>query len=94
MIPGVCSKQSRDFLPLPHPFDHGHFGRIAGVQFAKTESKYATADEGYESSNGKEGDWNRLAGMFAKDWVEDFEEPDKAMVDEGRKAIDFLLKRY
>lgn len=36
----------------------------------------------------------QYSAIFAKDWVEDFEVPTEAVVDEGRKTIDFLLKRY
>ncbi|CAM9923584.1 unnamed protein product [Sphacelaria rigidula] len=34
----------------------------------------------------------QYSAIFAKDWVEDFEVPTEAVVDEGRKTIDFLLK--
>lgn len=34
-----------------------------------------------------------LSGVYSRDWVEDFEEPDEQTIDEGRKTIEFLLKR-
>lgn len=34
-----------------------------------------------------------MSGVYAKDWVNDFVEPDQSVVEEGRKTIDFLLKR-
>lgn len=34
-----------------------------------------------------------LAGVYAKDWVNDFVEPDAGVMEEGKKTIDFLLKR-
>lgn len=41
----------------------------------------------------KEDMASRVSSVFAKDWVSNFEEPDQATVEEGRKTIDFLLKR-
>lgn len=34
-----------------------------------------------------------MSGVYAKDWVNDFVEPDESVIEEGRKTIDFLLKR-
>lgn len=34
-----------------------------------------------------------MSGVYAKDWVNDFVEPDASVIEEGRKTIDFLLKR-
>ncbi|CAN0523861.1 unnamed protein product, partial [Ectocarpus sp. 8 AP-2014] len=34
-----------------------------------------------------------LSGVYSKDWVNDFVEPDASVIEEGRKTIDFLLKR-
>lgn len=34
-----------------------------------------------------------MAGVYSKDWVNDFVEPDANVMEEGRKTIDFLLKR-
>lgn len=36
----------------------------------------------------------KASAVFSKDWVEDFVEPDEATVEEGRKTIDFLFKRW
>ncbi len=35
-----------------------------------------------------------MSGVYAKDWVNDFVEPDASVIEEGRKTIEFLLKRY
>lgn len=34
-----------------------------------------------------------LSGVYSRDWVEDFEEPDEQTIEEGRKTIEFLIKR-
>lgn len=40
-----------------------------------------------------EGMKSLLSGVYSKDWVNDFVEPDESVIEEGRKTIDFLLKR-
>lgn len=51
------------------------------------------AGDGATGADGGEGSRDLPATMFAKDWVEDFEEPSEKVVAEGRKSIDFLFKR-
>lgn len=58
----------------------------------KAEKKVADG-EGATSGEGGEGSRDRFSAIFAKDWVEDFEEPTEEVVAEGRKTIDFLFKR-
>eukprot|EP00752_Nemacystus_decipiens_P012922 g11436.t1 len=46
-----------------------------------------------EAEESKKEDLKSLmAGVYAKDWVNDFVEPDESVIEEGRKTIDFLLK--
>ena len=50
--------------------------------------------EGGGGEGNEKGDMaSHLAGVYAKDWVNDFVEPDESMMEEGTKTIDFLLKR-
>ena len=52
-------------------------------------------DKGNGEGSENESDMaSRLSGVYAKDWVNDFVEPDESMMEEGTKTIDFLLKRY
>lgn len=49
-------------------------------------------------SDNKDGDKTddekrMMSGVYARDWVNDFVEPDESVIEEGRKTIDFLLKR-
>lgn len=52
----------------------------------------------YQQHNGDEEGQGKdmkslLSGVYSKDWVNDFVEPDASVIEEGRKTIDFLLKR-
>ena len=58
----------------------------------KQESGRATAAAAAAAAK-NEKKASLLSGLYAKDWVEDFEEPDQRTVEEGMKTIDFLIKR-
>ncbi|CAM9128034.1 unnamed protein product [Scytosiphon promiscuus] len=47
-----------------------------------------TPEDGENSEDRK----RLMSGVYAKDWVNDFVEPDESVIEEGRKTIDFLLK--
>ncbi|CAM9570420.1 unnamed protein product [Hapterophycus canaliculatus] len=47
-----------------------------------------TTEDGEKSDKRK----RLMSGVYARDWVNDFEEPDESVIEEGRKSIDFLLK--
>ena len=47
-----------------------------------------------DTNEGEQTDKSLMSGVYAKDWVNDFVEPDASVMEEGRKTIDFLLKRY
>lgn len=47
----------------------------------------------YHDVEGKRDTPPPLSGAYTKDWVNDFVVPDEAMMDEGKKSIDFFLKR-
>ena len=48
-----------------------------------------------DTHEGEQTDMKSLMSrVYAKDWVNDFVEPDASVIEEGRKTIDFLLKRY
>ncbi|CAM9671076.1 unnamed protein product [Ascophyllum nodosum] len=57
----------------------------------KQESGRATAAAAAAAAK-NEKKASLLSGLYAKDWVEDFEEPDQRTVEEGMKTIDFLIK--
>ncbi|CAM9985695.1 unnamed protein product, partial [Laminaria digitata] len=63
---------------------------LKGVSFP-TEVTDGAKKGGGEGN--EEGDMaSLLSGVYAKDWVNDFVEPDETMMEEGTKTIDFLLK--
>ena len=84
------------WLPLRNVFFKG-FDRCLKFWTAKpfplTISRVLTHFQDTEES--EQDDLKSLmSGVYAKDWVNDFVEPDESVVEEGRKTIDFLLKRY
>ncbi|CAN0422290.1 unnamed protein product [Pylaiella littoralis] len=61
---------------------------LEGVVFPETGG-----DGGEGAAGSKERDMKSLmAGVYSKDWVNDFVEPDASVMEEGKKTIDFLLK--
>ncbi|CAN0422319.1 unnamed protein product [Pylaiella littoralis] len=61
---------------------------LEGVVFPETDG-----DGGEGSAGSKERDMKSLmAGVYSKDWVNDFVEPDASVMEEGRRRIEFLVK--
>ncbi|CAM9623563.1 unnamed protein product [Ectocarpus fasciculatus] len=60
---------------------------LEGVVFPEGDAEHNGDEEG------QGGDMKSLlSGVYSKDWVNDFVEPDASVIEEGRKTIDFLLK--
>ncbi|CAM9762041.1 unnamed protein product [Ectocarpus sp. 4 AP-2014] len=61
---------------------------LEGVVFPEGDTEQHSGDEEEQGKNMK----SLLSGVYSKDWVNDFVEPDASVIEEGRKTIDFLLK--
>ncbi|CBJ48930.1 conserved unknown protein [Ectocarpus siliculosus] len=61
---------------------------MEGVAFPQGDTEQHNGDEEGQGKDMK----SLLSGVYSKDWVNDFVEPDASVIEEGRKTIDFLLK--